>query len=201
MSASKPESEVDPSNAEEAASVEQPSTEESVVPEEGLSNEDPAKLFAQLDALTEEANSHRDRALRAVAELENYRKRALREKDDARKFANQVLMENFLPILDNFSLGLQAAEQHEAGKAFAEGFAMVLSQINSWLESSGVECLDPVGEEFDPNLHESVAHLTHAEVPDGHIIEVNRVGYRLHSRLLRPAVVVVSKGPTENAEG
>lgn len=195
MSASKPESEVEPTAAEDTA----PEEVVASVEPEGEKDEQ-SRLLEQLDTLTAEANSHRDRALRAVAELENYRKRALREKTEGRKYANQDLMETFLPILDNFAMGLQVARQHEAGKAFAEGFAMVLTQVNSWLESNGIVCLDPAGEAFDPNLHESVAYLEHAEIPDGHVIEVNRVGYSLHDRLLRPAVVVVSKGPAESTE-
>ena len=195
MSASKPESEVEPSAPEDTA------PEEAVASFEAEGEQDEqSKLLEQLETLTAEANGYRDRALRAVAELENYRKRAIREKDESRKYANQDLMETFLPLLDNFSMGLQAAQQHEAGKAFAEGFAMVLTQVNGWLESNGIACLNPVGEAFDPNLHESVAHLEHAEIPDGHVIEVNRVGYSLHDRLLRPAVVVVSKGPAGTSE-
>lgn len=196
MSASKPESEVEPSAPEEIVSDEVvPSSEGESEPGEQ------STLLEQLDALTLEANGYRDRALRAVAELENYRKRALREKAECRKYANQDLMETFLPILDNFSMGLQAAQQHEAGKAFAEGFAMVLAQVNGWLESNGVTCLNPLGEAFDPNLHESVGHVEDAEVAEGHVIEVTRIGYRLHDRLLRPAVVVVSKGPAGSTEG
>ena len=196
MSASKSESEVEPTATPETVS------EETTAPLGGDTEKDEhTQLLEQLDALTLEANGYRDRALRAVAELENYRKRAIREKADSRKYANQDLMETFLPILDNFSMGLQAAQQHEAGKAFAEGFSMVLTQINGWLESNGVVCLNPLGQAFDPNQHESVAHLEHNQVPEGHVIEVNRIGYSLHDRLLRPAVVIVSRGPAVSTEG
>lgn len=164
-----------------------------------------SELLEKLDHLTAEANAHRDRALRAAAELENYRRRAVREKDEVRKFSNQSLLENFLPILDNFALGLDHARQHEGGKAFADGFEMVLSQIDSWLSGHGVERLDPAGAAFDPNLHEAIAEVPHAEVPEHHVIEVHRIGYRLHDRLLRPASVVVSSGPppapAEGGEG
>jgi molecular chaperone GrpE len=157
--------------------------------------EDLSELYAKLDSLTAEANAHRDRALRAAAELENYRRRALREKEETRKFASQNLFDGFLPILDNFHVGLEQAREHEAGKAFADGFAMIVSQIEGWLRSNGVERLEPKGEAFDPNLHEALAHLPHAEVPEHHVIDVTRVGYRLHDRLLRPAAVIISSGP------
>ncbi|MFW6353734.1 MAG: nucleotide exchange factor GrpE [Verrucomicrobiota bacterium] len=157
-------------------------------------------LLQKVDELTLEANAARDRALRATAELENFRKRAVREKDETRRFANQMLLENFLPILDNFALGLQAARQHEAGKPFAEGFAMVLTQIEAWLQSHGVDRIAPEGAPFDPNFHEAVGHAASETVPEGHVAEVHRVGYRMHDRLLRPAVVVVSSGAADAGE-
>lgn len=168
---------------------------ETVFDADAMPTDEVSALLEKLDAITEEANAHRDRTLRAVAEMENFRRRSIREKDEARKFANQSLLENFLPILDNFSMGLEQARNHEGGKAFAEGFAMILTQIQSWLAGHGVETINPMGEEFDANFHEAVAHVPHPDVPDHHIIEVTRVGYRLHDRLLRPAAVVISSGP------
>jgi len=185
--------------AEQPEVVDAPEAAESPAPSESQATSsgdgELSSLMAKLDTLTAEANAHRDRALRAAAELENYRRRAVREKDDARKFANQSLLENFLPIFDNFLLGLEHARQHEAGKAFADGFAMVVTQIDGWLKGHGVERIDPQGEPFDPNFHEALAHLPHPEIPENHVTEVNRVGYRLQDRLLRPAAVVISSGP------
>lgn len=154
------------------------------------------ELLRKLDEVSAEAQSRREDYLRAVAELDNYRKRALREKDEARLRATSAVLEDVLPVLDNFSLGLKAARQHEGGQAFAQGFAMVLSQFESLLRQHGVEELAPDGQPFDPNYHESVAHQPHDDVPEGHVIEVQRIGYRLRERLLRPAVVVVSSGPS-----
>lgn len=154
-----------------------------------------SELLQKLDEVTAEAKTHRDDYLRAVADLENYRKRALREKDEVRLRAEGAVLEDCLPVLDNFRLGLEAARRHEAGKAFVEGFAMVFSQLENVLRQHGVEELAPQGEAFDPNLHESVAHQPHDDVPEGHVSEVQRVGYRHRERLLRAAVVVVSSGP------
>ncbi|NBD37279.1 MAG: nucleotide exchange factor GrpE [Verrucomicrobia bacterium] len=152
-------------------------------------------LLQKLDEAVAEANANKERYLRTVADLENYRKRAVREKEEARKQAASSLMEDLLPVLDNFQLGLKSAEMHEGGGAFAEGFRMVLKQLESTLTENGLTPIQPEGEVFDPNYHESVAHLSHDEVPEGHVIEVQRVGYRLQERLLRPASVVVSSGP------
>ena len=109
-------------------------------------------------------------------------------------------MEDILPALDNFKLGLKTAEEHEGGKAFAEGFRMILVQMESALKNNGLEEINPENGLFDPNFHESIAHLPHPEVADGHIIEVHRIGYRVQERLLRPAQVVVSSGAPDSTE-
>lgn len=167
----------------------------------GVNEDEIGQLLRKLDEVSAEAEAKRQDYLRAVADLDNYRKRALREKDEARLRGSQAVLEDLLPVLDNFSHGLAAARQHEAGKAFADGFAMILSQFENMLRQHGVEEVNPKGEAFDPNLHESVAIQADAEVPEGHVVEVQRVGYRYRERLLRAAVVVVSTGPAAgNAE-
>ena len=157
-------------------------------------------LLKKLEEATAEINLQKERYLRTVADLENYRKRAVREKEEVRKQANFGILEDLLPVLDNFRLGLKSAEQHEGGKAFADGFRMILTQMEAALKQNGLEEINPGEELFDPNFHESVAHIPHETVEDGHIIEVHRIGYRVHERLLRPAAVVVSSGkPAEVA--
>jgi molecular chaperone GrpE len=166
------------------------------VAQDGISD-----LLNKLDAVTAEANLQRERYLRAVADLENFRKRSLREKEEARRSANSALVEDLLPILDNFALGLASARQHEGGEAFAQGFAMILKQMSGALAGNGVEEINPLGAEFDPNFHESHGLRHDAETPEGHVVEVHRVGYTLHGRLLRPATVIVSSGPEHNGTG
>ncbi|MDP0500323.1 MAG: nucleotide exchange factor GrpE [Verrucomicrobiota bacterium JB022] len=166
-----------------------------------VSAEEHSQLLQQLEQVTAEAEENQRRYLRAVADLENYRKRAMREKDEARRYGAENLAGDLLPVLDNFTLGLQAASQHEAGKVFAEGFAMVQTQIRQVLESNGIQSINPVGEAFDPHRHESLAYQPSEEVEEGNVIAVHRVGYQLHDRLLRPASVVVSSGPAQKSEG
>lgn len=177
--------------------VETPETENV---SEAASGDDQSKLLERLDQVTAEANDYRDRYLRSVADLDNLRKRSVRDRDDTRKAATCRVIEEFLPVMDNFKLGLQAARQHEGGSAFADGFAMVLTQMEGVLTQLGVDTLNPAGEPFDANHHESIAHIPHESVPDGHVIEVSRVGYRYHDRLLRAAAVVVSSGPPAKSE-
>jgi molecular chaperone GrpE len=155
----------------------------------------PGELLKKLDEAMAEIASHKERYLRTVADLENYRKRAIREKEEARKQANFNLVEDLLPVLDNFRLGLKSAENHEGGAAFAEGFRMILEQFENALKDNGLQEINPDNSLFDPNFHEALAHVPHPEVADGHILEVHRIGYRLHERLLRPAAVIISSGP------
>lgn len=171
----------------------------SPVEEPAKADDEVGSLLKKLEEVSAEASNQKERYLRAVADLENYRKRAIREKDEARRQANMGLVEDLLPIMDNFKLGLKSAESHEGGAAFAEGFRMILTQLESALEQNGLEAINPEGEAFDPNFHEALAHLPHEEVEDGHIIEVQRIGYKLHDRLLRPAAVIISSGAPEAA--
>tara|TARA_B100001123_G_scaffold451130_1_gene627218 strand:+ start:5272 stop:5940 length:669 start_codon:yes stop_codon:yes gene_type:complete len=141
------------------------------------------------------------KVLRAAADFENFRKRTVREKDELRKYAISSLIEELLPALDNLDLGLSAADNHPEAKAVSDGFRMVAQQLTSILKSNGLECLDPVGDEFDPNFHESVGFQSSDEVEDHKIIQVVRKGYTLNGRILRAANVIVSSGPGDDSPG
>lgn len=160
----------------------------------GTEGVDIGGLLTQLEAMTAEAQQSKERYIRTVAELENYRKRAVREREDARRSANIGLVEGLVPVLDNFKLGLESAKQHEGGAVFAEGFSMILTQLEGVLRDNGVEAINPVGEAFDPNYHEAVGHVPSETVAAEHVVEVHRVGYQLSGRLIRAATVVVSSG-------
>ena len=159
---------------------------------------DEIKPEAAADALVTQLQADvlrfRDLALRNQADLENFRKRAAREKDDAVKFANAAFLERFIPILDNFELGLNAARGGAENSPILMGMDMVAKQLADFLTSSGVEPVNGEGQPFDPNLHEAVAQEESATVPEGVIVRQLRRGYKLRERLLRPATVVVSKG-------
>lgn len=146
--------------------------------------------------LQAEVERYRDQALRAAADLENFRKRMIREKEEAIRFANAGLMEKLLPILDNFELGLDAARGDAAApgtKGIVDGFSMVHRQLGDFLVSCGLQPIDAVGQPFDPKLHEALGHETDAAQGDGIVLRQTRRGYRLADRLIRPSSVIVNK--------
>ena len=149
---------------------------------------------SQLTQLKAELGKYKDVALRSVADLDNYRKRMAREKDDAIRYANASFLERLIPILDNFELGLQAAKAGGNQSAVQDGLMMVFKQLQEFLASCGVETVDATGQHFDPNVHEAIAQEQSEQVAEGYVIRQLRKGYRLKDRLIRPANVVVSKG-------
>ena len=144
-------------------------------------------------AQTQAAKNH-DLMLRAVADLENYRKRAQREKESLKEFATEGILQDLLPVLDNLKMGLKAAQEHASVKEISKGFEMVHEQILQVFEKHGVKEINPNNESFDPNLHDCVSQIPSTNIEEGKVAEVIRSGYQLHSRLLRPATVAVSSG-------
>ena len=138
----------------------------------------------------------RDLALRSQADFDNYKKRAAREKEDAVKYANSSLLERLVSILDNFELGLAAAKTESAQSPIYSGMVLVQKQLNDLLEENGLQAIEADGEKFDPNLHEAIAHEPSGSA-EGTVIRQARRGYRFKDRLLRPARVVVSRGPAK----
>lgn len=157
---------------------------------------EPAEL-EQLRAKAAQAEENWDKFLRAAAELDNYRKRVTREKEELVRWTAERFVAALLPVLDNFERAIAAAEQHStSGEALITGLKQIQAQFRSALEQHGLEEVTAqAGQTFDPNLHEAVGHQESAEHPEGAILEQLQRGYKLANRLLRPARVVVSKGP------
>ena len=155
----------------------------------------------QLAAAKKEAADNYDHYLRAVADLENYRRRVTREKDELRQHAAVNLLQHLLPVLDTLQLSLAAARQQTDAKSITDGVAMVLEQFRGVLSRHGLKEVNPVGQKFDPHLHESLSHQPSPEVPEEHVLQVVRTGYTLHGRLLRAASVILSSGPAKEAKG
>ena len=153
------------------------------------------KTMKEAQAMIDDLN---DRLVRQAADLENFRKRSQREKDEARQFANQGLLEKLLPVLDNFEMALAAAEQ--ADPAIRDGVQMIYDQLLGVLKESGVEAVDAVGETFDPNLHEAISQQHTDEAPEGTVLQQVQRGYKLNDRLVRPARVIVAAVPVAEAE-
>jgi len=153
-----------------------------------------------LAAAKKEAAANYDRYTRAVADLENYRKRIIREKDELRQFAASGVVEDIIPILDTLGLGLAAAKQQTDVKPIVDGINLVLEQFKGTLAKHGLKEINPEGQVFDPNLHDCISHQPSADVPEEQVSQVVRLGYSLNGRLLRPASVVVSSGPAKTEE-
>lgn len=155
---------------------------------------DPAPSLDPWEELEAEAAKWKEISLRTAAEMDNLRKRTARDREDAIRYANQRLLEELLPVIDNFEMGMQAASQDTKSMIYI-GMDMVRRQLNEFLTSQGVEEIPTTGQ-FDPNLHDAVAQEECAAGEEGRILKVTRRGFRLRDRLLRPASVVVSKVPT-----
>ncbi len=148
--------------------------------------------------LSAELDKWKDVAARAQADLDNFRKRMAREKSEAIQYANRDLLEQILPIIDNFEMGLKAAGAAEGESSMIlQGMSMVYKQIEDFLSEQGVESIESDGVAFDPNVHDALKQEPHPTVPEGHIIYTIRRGYRLKERILRAANVVVSSGAEE----
>ncbi len=142
--------------------------------------------WEQLEA---EATKWKETSLRTAAEMDNLRKRTAREREEAIRYANQRLLEDLIPVIDNFEMGMMAAAQDTSSMIYI-GMDMVRKQLNEFLSSQGVEEIPATGQ-FNPNLHDAVSQEP-SELPEGEIIRISRKGYKLRDRLLRPASVVVA---------
>ena len=148
-----------------------------------------------------EAAANYDKFMRCAADLENFRRRAVREKDELKQIVTGRVLEDLLPAVDNLVLGLAAAKQPNADlKSLVGGIDMVLVQLRSALATHGLKEINPAGQPFDPHQHESISHQPSADVKEEHVLTVVRTGYSLNGRLLRPAAVVVSSGPEKKSD-
>lgn len=143
----------------------------------------------------QEAAQWKDLAYRNAAELDNFRKRAAREAQETRAYANADLLRAILPVLDNFEMGLEAARAESETSMIFMGMSMVQRQLADFLRDMGVQEVEALGRAFDPNLHDAVAQEASVDVPEGTVLRVTRRGFKLKERLLRAASVVVSSGP------
>jgi molecular chaperone GrpE len=153
--------------------------------------------LTELQSRAAKADENWDRLLRVTADFENFKKRAARERTEAAQFANANLLQKLLPILDNFEMALAAARDAQGDKlaSFQTGIAMIQQQLKSALVESGLEEMDANGKPFDPTFHEAVSQQESDTVPEGHVIQQIRKGYKFRERLLRPSAVIVAKKP------
>lgn len=168
------------------------STPESSASGESLSGEQ----LGELKLAAARGVEAQERFVRLYADFENFKKRAQRERDDARRAATESVVTRMLPVVDNFEMALQAA--HQPGttvETLKAGVSMIQSQMRGVLGELGVEEISAVGQAFDPSLHDAVSQVETTEVPEGQVVQQVRKGYRCRDRLLRPASVVVARAP------
>lgn len=154
---------------------------------------------AELDALRTENAELKDRVLRTMAEMENLRRRTERDKADTAKYAISSFARDVLNVGDNIARAIAAvpegaADADPALKALIEGVEVTERELQTLLERHGIRKLDPQGERFDPNLHQAMLEMEDAGVPSGTVLQVLQPGYVIQDRVLRPALVAVSKG-------
>lgn len=150
-------------------------------------------LREQLEAKELEAKSNYDRFVRQAAELENFKKRMMRERDEAVRFANEVLIKDLLPVVDNLERAVTHAAGGGNGKPLVEGVEMVLKGFLDVLAKNGVSPVASVGASFDPSRHEAMAQVESETDEPNTIIAEHQKGYLFGARLLRPALVTVAK--------
>jgi molecular chaperone GrpE len=158
----------------------------------------PGEAGAALAAAEAKASENWSSYLRAVAELENYRKRMDRELDNARKYAIERFAQELVSVADSLEAGINAGTA-SAGSALLEGSTATLKQLLRAFDKAGIKVIDPMGQPFDPAWHEAMVAQESADTPANTVLSVIQKGYSLNGRLLRPARVVVSKAPGADA--
>jgi molecular chaperone GrpE len=168
---------------------------------QSLESEEIRDLNSKLEVKTAEAEENYDRLLRVSAEFENYKKRTAREMADFKKFANQSLLKELLPIIDNFELAIKAAAEAPDGKdaCLLDGVELTRKEILKVFENFHVEPIDALGKPFDPNFHEAVMREESDEHPENTVVNELQKGYLVHDRLLRPSMVVVAMPKNKNS--
>jgi molecular chaperone GrpE len=186
---------VAPEGAEAAAAG--AAQEETAVSRADLNRADLDKLNADIEQLKTERDQLVDRLARMQAEFENARKRTERERSEFRDYAVGNVVEQFLPVIDNFELALKATGTAEQLRS---GVELIVKQMEEILRQLQVQPVATIGEEFDPRQHEALGSVERDDVPDQHVAEEIRRGYKLRERLLRPALVRIASNPKQTSE-
>jgi molecular chaperone GrpE len=187
-------------------SLEQPEDLQEESPVKGggqtAENDETAELEAKIEAARQEAQANYERLLRVSAEFDNYKKRSAREIQDFRKYANETLLKELLPMVDNLELAIKSASEESNGQeSLVNGIDLTLKEILRVLNKFGVQAVEALNQPFDPVFHQAVV----SEESDTHlkntVIQELQKGYTLHDRLLRPSMVVVAKPKADGGAG
>ncbi len=153
------------------------------------------RLTEQSEAASREAAANYDKYLRAVADLDNYRKRSEKERTDAVTFANEKLIEELLPVMDNFERALSHASGEGSLESLKKGVELISGQLAALLKKFGIQEVKAAGEKFDPAVHHAISEEEDPATEAGTVVKEFQKGYTLKGRLLRPAMVAVARKP------
>jgi molecular chaperone GrpE len=153
----------------------------------------------EIEELKRQLSDKQDQLLRALAETDNVRRRAQRDKDDYVKYATESLIKDLVPALDNFDRALAAARTAGEARSVVDGVELIQRELVKVLERHGVTRYSALGQAFDPNRHEAVARVVSAQETPGNVVHEIAPGYLLHGRVIRPAMVGVAAAPDEDA--
>ena len=181
---------------QDEAPSEEPASEGTDLPAQ-IIEEELARLRQALEEKTREAEVAQDRYLRALAVLDNARKRAQREREEYIRFANESLLRELLPVLDNFDRAIEAARASAGSEAFGAGMELIHRELLRVLEKFGLTAFSAVGQPFNPERHEAVARVPATDHREMTVVGESRRGYLLNDRVLRPAMVTVAVPPDE----
>ena len=166
---------------------------------EDLDGESSCNLSEAATAKDEELKSLNDKYLRLAAEFDNYKRLAQRDQREQIRFGNEHLLKELLPVVDNLERAIKAAQSSTSSDGLVKGVDLTLKQLQGVLGKFGVQSIPTTGQPFDPSGHQAVASVPSTQVPDKHVVEEFQRGYRLHDRILRPAMVTVSSGAVAGA--
>lgn len=182
-----------------AKKTEEPETEletpVDVEPEVEAIEDETVQLRNELTQALSDTKVHQEQYLRTLADMENLRKRTQREKEELAKFANENILREILPVIDNLERAVEHAEQAESNDGLFEGVQMTLTQFSQLLGKFGVESVEAVGQIFDPAYHQAMGQMESEEHPVNTVVQQMQKGYQLNERLLRPAFVMLAKAP------
>ncbi|MFO7495371.1 MAG: nucleotide exchange factor GrpE [Desulfobacterales bacterium] len=187
-------------------SLEQPEDLQAESPVKGggqtAENDETAELEAKIEAARQEAQANYERLLRVSAEFDNYKKRSAREIQDFRKYANETLLKELLPMVDNLELAIKSASEESNGQeSLVNGIDLTLKEILRVLNKFGVQAVEALNQPFDPVFHQAVVSEESDTHPKNTVIQELQKGYTLHDRLLRPSMVVVAKPKADGGAG
>ena len=153
-----------------------------------------------LPDLQEELLAAQDKYLRLAAEFENYKRRSQRDLSEAIKFANESLLKNLLPVIDNLERAVQCGKEAGINNAVMEGVELTHKSFLETVEKLGLRQISSAGQPFDPSMHQAVAQVDSSIMAPNMVVDEFQKGYFLHDRIMRPAMVTVSKEPSSNTE-